>query len=65
MSTHPYAARRDFAQQRVEIGAVVPLVNRVHPDDHAADRSELRTHGMKNIVFIDERFRINSEIGER
>src|SRR5262249_28369118 len=35
MGAHPDAARRDLAQQCVEIGAVAPLVDGVDPDEHA------------------------------
>ena len=38
MGAHPHAARRNFAQQRVEIGAVASLVNRVDPDEHSIER---------------------------
>ena len=64
MSTHPDAARRDLAQQRVEIGTVAPLVNRVDPDQHAIERGELRPHGLEDVVLIDHRLRIDTDISE-
>ena len=64
MGAHPHAARRNFAQQRVEIGAVASLVNRVDPDEHAIERGELCAQGVEDIVFIDDRFRIDPDIGE-
>ena len=48
MGAHPHTARRDLAQQRVEIGAVSPLVNRVHPYKHAIERGELCAHGVED-----------------
>lgn len=65
MGAHPDAARRDLAQQRIEIGAVAPLVNRVDPDEHAIERGELRAHGIDDIVLVDHRFGIDADIGER
>jgi hypothetical protein len=65
MGAHPDAARRDLAQQRVEISAVAPLVNRVDPDEHANDCGELCAHGLQDIVLVDHRFRIDADIGER
>jgi hypothetical protein len=65
MGAHPHAARRDLAQQRVEIGAVAPLVNRIDLDEHAIERGELCADGVENIVLVDHRFRINADIGER
>jgi hypothetical protein len=65
MGAHPDAACRDLAQQRVEIGAVAPVVNRVDPDEHAVKRGELRAHGVEDIVLVDHRLRIDAEIGER
>src|SRR5438309_12050220 len=65
MGAHPYAARRDLAQQRVEVGAAAPLVNRVDPDEHAIERGELCAHGVEDVVLEDHRFRIDADIGER
>ena len=65
MSAHPDAARRDLAQQRVEIGPVAPLVNRVDPDEHAIERGELCAHSVEDIVLINHRFGIDADIGER
>ena len=65
MGAHPDAARRDLAQQRVEISAVAPLVNRVDPDEHAIERGELCAHGLEDLVLVDHRFRIDADIGER
>ena len=65
MRTHPDAARRDVAQQRVEIDAVAPLMNRIDPDQHAIDRGELGAHGVENIVFIDHRLGIDAKRGQR
>ena len=65
MGAHPGAARRDLAQQRVEIGAVAPLVNRVDPDEHAIERGELCAHGVEHIVLVDHRFRFDADISER
>ena len=65
MGAHPDAARRDLAQQRVEIGAVAPLVNRVDPDQHAIERGELGAHGVADIVLVDHRLCIDADIGER
>ncbi len=65
MGAHPDAARRDLAQQRVEIGAVAPLVNRVDPDEHAIERGELCAHGVEDIVLVDHRFRFDADIRER
>ena len=39
MGADPDAARRDVAQQGVEIGAISPVLNRVNPDQHAIDAS--------------------------
>jgi hypothetical protein len=52
-SSSPDATRRDLAQQRIEIGAVASLVNRVDPDEHAIERDELRAHRVDDIVFMD------------
>ena len=57
--------RRDLAQQRVEIGAVAPLVNRVDPNKHAVECGKLCAHGVEDIVLVDHRFRIDADIGER
>ena len=65
MGAHPDAARRDLAQQGVEIGAVAPLVNGVDPDEHAIKRGELCAHGVNDIVLVNHRFRIDADIGER
>ena len=65
MGAHPDAARRDFAQQRVEIGAVAPLVDGIDPDEHAIKRGELCAHGVNDIVLVDHRFRIDANVGER
>ena len=64
-AAHPDAARRDLAEQRVEISAVAPLVNRVNPDEHAIERGELCAHGLEDIVLVDHRFRIDANVGER
>ena len=64
MGAHPDAARRDLAQQRIEIGAVAPLVNRVDPDEHTIERGELCANGVENIVLVDHRLRIDPNIGE-
>src|SRR5947209_16887515 len=61
----PHATRCDLAQQRIEIGAVASLVNRVDPDKHAIERGELCAQGVEDIVLIDHRFRIDADIGER
>src|SRR5262249_45455449 len=55
----------DLAQQRVETGAIAPLVNRVDPDEDAIERGELRAHGVEDIVLVDHRFRIDTDMGER
>src|SRR5215470_18929707 len=65
MGAHPGAACHDLAQQRVEIDAVAPLVNRVDPDEHAIERGELCARGIEDIVLVDYRFRIDADIGER
>jgi hypothetical protein len=65
MGADPNAARRDLAQQRVEMGAVAPLVDRIDPDEHAIERSELRAHGVEDIVLVDHRLRIDTGISER
>jgi hypothetical protein len=65
MGAHPDAARRDLAQQRVEIGAVAPLVNRIDPDEHAINHGELCAHSVADIVLIDDRFRIDADFGQR
>jgi len=48
MSAHPHAARRDLAHQRIEIGTVSTLVNRIYPDEHAIERGELCAHGVED-----------------
>jgi hypothetical protein len=65
MGAHPDAARRDLAQQRIEMDAVPPIVNRVDPDEHAIECDEPCTHGVEDIVLVDHRFRIGAGIGER
>ncbi len=65
MGAHPDTARRDLAQQRVEIGAVASLVNWVDPDQHAIERGELGPHGVADIVLVDHRFGRDADIGER
>ena len=60
MGAHPDAARRDLAQQRVEICAVAPLVNRVDPDEHAIERGEPCAHGVEDIVLVDHRLRFDA-----
>jgi hypothetical protein len=65
MGAHPNAARRDFAQKCIEIGTIVSLVDGVDPDECAIKLGELCVHGVKDIVLVDHRFRINSDIGER
>src|SRR5215831_946386 len=65
MSAYPHASRRDLAQQRVEIGAVASFVDRVDPDEYAIERDKLCVHGLQDIVLIDDRFRIDADIGER
>src|SRR6516225_5353830 len=65
MGAHPRAAPRDLAQQRIEIGAVSALVNRVHPYKHAIERGELCAHGVDDIVLIDHGFCVDTDIGER
>src|SRR5437588_8218126 len=65
MGAHPHATRCDLAQQRIEIGAVASLVNRVDPDKHAIERGELCAQGVEDIVLIDDRFRIDPYIDER
>ena len=64
MGAHPDAARRDLAQQRIEIGAVAPLMNRIDPDENAIERGELCA-GFENIVLVDHRFGIDADIGKR
>jgi hypothetical protein len=64
MGAHPDAAPRDLAQERVEIGAATPLVNRVDPDEHAIEHGELYARGVKDIVLVDHRFRIDADIGQ-
>lgn len=65
MGADPNAARRDLAQQRVEMGAVAPFVNRVYPDEYAIERSQLCAHGIEDVVLVDHRLRINADISER
>ncbi len=65
MGAHPHAARRDLAQQCVEIGSVTPLVSRIDPDEHAIERGEPCAHGVEDIVLIDHRFRIDTDLGKR
>src|SRR6516162_460707 len=65
MGAHPRAAPRDLAQQRIEIGAISALVNRVHPYEHAIERGELCAHGVDDIVLIDHGFCVDTDIGER
>ena len=59
------AAHCDLAQQRVECGAVAPLVNWVDPDEHTIDCGELCSHGVEDIVLVDHRFRIDADVSER
>ena len=65
MRAHPDAARRNLAQQCVEIGAVASLVNGVDPDKYPIKRGELCADGVKNIVLVDNRFRVDADVGER
>src|SRR5215211_543337 len=64
MSAHPDAARRDLAQQRVEIGTVAPFVDRVDPDEYAIECGKLSAHGLEDIVLVDYRFRVDTDIDE-
>jgi hypothetical protein len=57
--------RRDLAQQRVKIGAVAPLVNRVDPNEHAIEPGEPCAHGVTDIVLVDYGLRVDADIGER
>jgi hypothetical protein len=65
MGADPNAACRDLAQQRVEMGAIAALMNRVYPDEHAIERSQLCPHSVEDIVLVDQRFRIDADIAER
>src|SRR5262249_10505076 len=65
VSAHPYAAHCDLAQQLVKVGTIAPIVNRIDPDKHAIERRELCADGVKDIVLIDDRFRIDANIGKR
>src|SRR4029077_187912 len=65
MGAHPHAARRDLTQQCVEIGAVTPLVNRIDPDEYAIKSGEPWARAVEDIVLIDYRFRIDTDLGER
>ena len=64
MGAHPDAARRDLAQQRVEIAAVAAVVNRVDLHEHAMERGESCAHGVENIVLVDHWFCIDTDTGE-
>ena len=65
MSAHPDAARRDLAQQRVQFGAIAPLVNWINPDEHAIDCGELCAHDVEDIILIDHRFSMDADVSER
>ena len=63
MRAYPDAARGDLAQQCVKLGAVVPLVNRIDPNEHAIKPGELRAYDVDNIVLIDHRYRVDADMG--
>src|SRR6516165_4404940 len=64
MGAHPHTLRRDLAQQGVKIDAVAPLMNWVDPDEHAIERGEVCAYFVEHIVLIDDRFRIDADVGE-
>src|SRR5262249_30180069 len=65
MGAHPDAARRDFTQKCVELGAVASLMDWIDPDEHSIKRNELCAHGVKDIILVDRRFRRDADPGER
>ena len=52
MGAHPHAAARDLAQQRVELGAVAPLMNRIDPDEHTIERGKVCADGVEACFLL-------------
>src|SRR5215207_819697 len=65
MSAHPDAALCNFAQQRVEIGAVASLMDRVNPDEQAIESGKLRADGVDDLVLVNHRFCVDIDMSER
>jgi len=54
MCTHPATARCNIAEQCIEHGPALALIQRVNPDQHTVDRQKLRAHFIGK-CFIEHR----------
>jgi hypothetical protein len=65
VSAHPHAGVADLAKQRVEPGAVAPLLDRVHPHEDAIQAQELVANLLDPLVRVDDRNSAYAQPGER
>ncbi len=61
MRADPGTARRDIAQQRVEHGPGLALMDRIDPHEHAIDRQKLLAHLVGDVLVVDRGLGIDAE----
>ena len=61
MSADPRAAPGDIAQQRVEFGAVLSVVKRINPHQHAVGREKLLAHLRGKRLVVHRRLGLDAE----
>ncbi|MHC2589447.1 hypothetical protein ACVIG9_003503 [Bradyrhizobium ottawaense] len=64
MGAHPRSLRRDVAQQGIELGARLALVDRIDPDQHAVSREQLVADCVGKAFVVDHGVRVDAEGGE-
>jgi hypothetical protein len=61
MGADPRPARGDVAQQRIEGGTRLALMNGIHPHQHAVGSQKLRAHCIGKFLVVNDRLRIDAE----
>ncbi len=64
MRADPRAARGDLAQQRIERGAGLALMDRIDPYEHAIRPRQLLAHFVGEVLVIDRGLGLNANGGE-
>ena len=65
MRADPDSPGRDVPQHRIERRPVLPVGNRIDPDEHAVELQKLLAHLGDHIVGIDRGLGVNAERGQR
>jgi hypothetical protein len=64
MRADPRPGGGDFSRQRIERGARLPLMERIHPHEHTIDRQQLLADLIGEFLVVDRSLRIDADRGQ-